>query len=121
MARKASMAVFIILTTFMIMGNRLFEFFAITIDAFRIAGGLILLKIAMDMVEDSRHPLHTRHIARTTSDPAIVTAMRYLFEQWLHYGADAVGGRIEFDADAPVSDNPINIDLRTRGKRRLVE
>lgn len=77
--------------------------------------------LAMDMVEDGRHPLHTRHIARTTSDPAIVTATRYLFEQWLHYGADAVGGRIEFDADAPVADNPINIDLRTRGKRQLVE
>jgi multiple antibiotic resistance protein len=59
MAKKAAMAVFVILTVFAFLGNRIFQFFGITIDAFRIAGGLILLKIALDMVEAKS--LRTRH------------------------------------------------------------
>jgi multiple antibiotic resistance protein len=51
LATKASIAVFIILTAFALLGNRIFDFFGITIDAFRIAGGLILLKISLDMLE----------------------------------------------------------------------
>lgn len=59
MAKKAAVAVFIILTLFALLGNHLFQFFGITLDAFRIAGGLILLKIAMDMLEAKS--LRTRH------------------------------------------------------------
>jgi multiple antibiotic resistance protein len=59
MAKKAAVAVFVILTVFAFLGNRIFQFFGITIDAFRIAGGLILLKIALDMVEAKS--LRTRH------------------------------------------------------------
>ncbi|MBI3995482.1 MAG: MarC family protein [Nitrospirae bacterium] len=59
MAQKAAVSVFMILTVFALLGNRIFQFFGITIDAFRIAGGLILLKIAMDMVEAKN--LRTRH------------------------------------------------------------
>ncbi len=59
MAKKGAVAVFIILIVFAFLGNRIFQFFGITIDAFRIAGGLILLKIALDMVEAKS--LRTRH------------------------------------------------------------
>jgi len=59
MAGKAAVSVFIILTVFALLGNRIFQFFGITIDAFRIAGGLILLKISLDMVEAKS--LRTRH------------------------------------------------------------
>lgn len=59
MARKAAVAVLVILTAFAFLGNRIFQFFGITIDAFRIAGGLILIKIALDMVEAKS--LRTRH------------------------------------------------------------
>ena len=59
MARKAAVSVFMILTVFALLGNRIFQFFGITMDAFRIAGGLILLKIALDMVEAKS--LRTRH------------------------------------------------------------
>jgi MarC family membrane protein len=59
MATKAAVAVFIILTAFALFGNRIFQFFGITIDAFRIAGGLILIKIALDMVDAKS--LRTRH------------------------------------------------------------
>jgi MarC family membrane protein len=50
-ATRASVAVFVILLCFALLGNRIFHFFGITIDAFRIAGGLILFKIAWDMLE----------------------------------------------------------------------
>ena len=50
-ARRSSIAVFIILSLFAFLGNGIFNFFGITLDAFRIAGGLILFKIAMDMLE----------------------------------------------------------------------
>jgi len=59
MAGKAGVAVFIILTVFALLGNRIFQVFGITIDAFRIAGGIILLKISLDMVEAKS--LRTRH------------------------------------------------------------
>jgi len=59
MAKKASVAVFVILAVFALLGNRIFQFFGITIDAFRIAGGVILLKIGLDMVEAKS--LRTRH------------------------------------------------------------
>jgi multiple antibiotic resistance protein len=52
-------AVFVILAVFALLGNQIFEFFGITIDAFRIAGGVILLKIALNMVEAKS--LRTRH------------------------------------------------------------
>lgn len=59
MSGKAAVAVFIILFIFAVLGNRIFQFFGITMDAFRIAGGLILLKISLDMVEAKS--LRTRH------------------------------------------------------------
>lgn len=58
-AIRASISVFIILTVFALLGNRIFSFFGITLDAFRIAGGLILLKIALDMLEAKT--VRTRH------------------------------------------------------------
>lgn len=59
MARKAALAVALILTLFALLGHRVFQFLGITLDAFRIAGGLILLKISMDMLE--ANPPRTRH------------------------------------------------------------
>ena len=58
-AMKASIAVFVILSVFAFLGTQIFHFFGITLDAFRIAGGLILLKIAMDMIEAKE--TRTRH------------------------------------------------------------
>ena len=59
MAKKAAVAVFVILALFAFLGNHIFQFFGITLDAFRIAGGLILLKISLDMLE-AKSP-RTRH------------------------------------------------------------
>lgn len=56
MARKAALTCFIVLTTFALVGKLVFELFGITLPAFEIAGGLILLLIGLDMLNAKRSP-----------------------------------------------------------------
>src|SRR2546428_8035762 len=51
MVRRATLAVFAVLVLFAAFGNFIFKFFGVTIEAFRIVAGLLLLKIAFDIVE----------------------------------------------------------------------
>jgi len=53
-ARRACVAAMILLVTFAAIGRAIFELFGITMPAFRIAGGLILWLVAMDMLHGSR-------------------------------------------------------------------
>jgi len=55
-ARKASLTAFVILSTFAIAGTYIFRLFGITLPAFEIAGGIILLLIGLDMLEAKRSP-----------------------------------------------------------------
>ena len=55
-ARKASLTAFVILTTFAVAGTYIFRIFGITLPAFEIAGGIILLLIGLDMLEAKRSP-----------------------------------------------------------------
>ena len=56
MARKATLTCFIVLTGFGLAGQFIFKLFGITLPAFEIAGGLILLLIGLDMLEARRSP-----------------------------------------------------------------
>jgi multiple antibiotic resistance protein len=56
MARKGALTAFIVLTTFAVAGQLIFRMFGITLPAFEIAGGLILLLIGLDMLEARRSP-----------------------------------------------------------------
>lgn len=56
MARKATLTCFIVLTSFALGGQMLFKMFGITLPAFEVAGGLILLLIGLDMLEAKRSP-----------------------------------------------------------------
>ena len=56
MARKGALTCFIVLTSFALGGQLLFRMFGITLPAFEIAGGLILLLIGLDMLEARRSP-----------------------------------------------------------------
>src|SRR5450432_979257 len=56
MAMKASLTCFIVLTSFAIAGRYIFRMFGITLPAFEIAGGLIMLLIGIDMLEAKRSP-----------------------------------------------------------------
>ena len=53
-ARRASIAATVILVVFAAAGSRIFTLFGITMPAFRIAGGLILWLVAMDMLHGTR-------------------------------------------------------------------
>lgn len=53
-ARRACVAATILLVTFAAVGRGIFELFGITMPAFRIAGGLILWLVAMDMLHGTR-------------------------------------------------------------------
>ncbi|MGA8729305.1 MAG: MarC family protein [Terracidiphilus sp.] len=61
MARKAAMTCFIVLTCFALAGQLIFRMFGITLPAFEIAGGLILLLIGLDMLEAKRSPTQEAH------------------------------------------------------------
>lgn len=56
MARKAALTCFIVLTSFALAGQYIFQMFGIKLPAFEVAGGLILLLIGLDMLEAKRSP-----------------------------------------------------------------
>ena len=56
MARKGALTCFIVLATFALVGKYIFTMFGITLPAFEVAGGLILLLIGLDMLEAKRSP-----------------------------------------------------------------
>ena len=64
MARKAALTCFIVLTSFALAGQLIFKMFGITLPAFEIAGGLILLLIGLDMLEAKRSPTQRRRAIR---------------------------------------------------------
>ena len=55
-ARKASITAWVCLSFFAFAGSYLFKIFGITLPAFEIAGGIILLLIGLDMLEAKRSP-----------------------------------------------------------------
>ncbi len=54
MARKGAFTCFIVLTSFAVGGQLIFRLFGITLPAFEIAGGLILLLIGLEMLQAKR-------------------------------------------------------------------
>jgi multiple antibiotic resistance protein len=61
MARKAAITCFVVLTSFALAGQYIFEMFGIKLPAFEIAGGLILVLIGLDMLEAKRSPTQETH------------------------------------------------------------
>ena len=56
MAFKASVTALVVLSAFAIAGKYIFGMFGISLQAFEIAGGIILLLIGLDMLEAKRSP-----------------------------------------------------------------
>jgi multiple antibiotic resistance protein len=54
MARRASWTCFFVLTAFAVTGKYIFALFGLTLPAFEIAGGLILLLIGIEMIQAKR-------------------------------------------------------------------
>jgi len=63
-----TLAVFAALVLFAAFGNFIFKFFGVTIEAFRIVAGLLLLKIAFDMME--ARPARVRHTPEEDAEGA---------------------------------------------------
>jgi len=55
-ARKGALTALIVLGTFAFTGEAIFKLFGITLPAFELAGGIILLLIGLDMLEAKRSP-----------------------------------------------------------------
>ena len=68
MVTRAVLVVFIVLVVFALCGNLIFRFFGVTIEAFRIVAGLLLLKIAFDMMEAK--PARVRHTPEEDAEGA---------------------------------------------------
>src|ERR671922_2988682 len=58
LAIKASVTCFIVLTAFALMGSLIFRFFGITLPAFQIAGGIILILMGLEMLQGRRSGTH---------------------------------------------------------------
>lgn len=58
-ALKAVIFSLLVLVIFALIGDIIFSFYGITIHAFRIAGGILLFKISLDMVESKRSRTRT--------------------------------------------------------------
>lgn len=75
-ARKASLTAFVVLTVFAFIGQYIFRVFGITLPAFEIAGGVILILIGLDMLEAKRSPTQEvtgeREEASNKDDPGVV-------------------------------------------------
>lgn len=76
MARRAALTCFVILTLFAIVGKYLFRIFGITLPAFKLGGGLLLLLIALDMLQArrsrTRETPEERSNASVTEDVGII-------------------------------------------------
>src|SRR5438132_1626538 len=57
MARTAAFVCFGVLAAFALLGQSLFKVFGITLPAFQIAGGLVLLLVSLDMLRAQRSPV----------------------------------------------------------------
>ncbi len=68
MVTRAVLVVFSVLVGFALFGNLIFRFFGVTIEAFRIVAGLLLLKIAFDMMEAK--PARVRHTPEEDAEGA---------------------------------------------------
>ena len=66
MARKACIAAALLLAVFTLFGGLLFRLFGVTLAAFRVAGGLLLLLTALDMLR--ARPSETRTTAQETQE-----------------------------------------------------
>jgi multiple antibiotic resistance protein len=75
-ARKASFTALIVLSAFAFAGQAIFHLFGITLPAFEIAGGIILLLIGLDMLQAKRSPTQEAvgdtAAATQKEDPGIV-------------------------------------------------
>jgi multiple antibiotic resistance protein len=75
-ALRAALTCFVVLSLFAAAGAFIFSFFGITIPAFKVAGGILLFAVGLEMMRakqsDSRFREEERHEAETKEDVGII-------------------------------------------------
>jgi multiple antibiotic resistance protein len=65
-ARRAAITCFIVLSAFALVGSLIFKMFGITLPAFEIAGGMILLLVGLEMLQAKRS--QTQEVSQETTE-----------------------------------------------------
>lgn len=60
-ARKAILIAFLIILIFLVLGHLIFQLFGITVNAFRVAGGILIFGIAYNLIQAKHSHAHTPH------------------------------------------------------------
>ncbi|SHK22658.1 MarC family protein [Alicyclobacillus tolerans] len=60
-ARKAILIAFLIIMIFLVLGHYIFELFGITVNAFRVVGGILIFGIAYNLIQAKPSHAHTPH------------------------------------------------------------
>ena len=68
MAKKASITALVVLIVFALIGSSILNFFSITVEAFKIAGGIIIGGVGMNMIRAKREHLPTEKEKQDASD-----------------------------------------------------
>ena len=75
-ALRASLTTFVVLSAFGLAGSIIFDFFSITLPAFKIAGGILLFNVGLDMMRaqpsKTRTTAEERHEAESKDDVGII-------------------------------------------------
>ncbi|WP_394825131.1 MarC family protein [Pendulispora albinea] len=75
-ALRASLTVLVLLLTFGLAGSLIFKFFGITMSAFKIAGGIVLFGLGLEMMRAKDSPMRStkeeRHEAEAKQDVGVI-------------------------------------------------
>jgi len=70
---------------------------------------------------EGQHPLQGRHIIRPEPHPLLVGAVRRLYDDWLHYVANALGATVTFEPGASAPEPPLVLAGAYAGKLQRVD
>ena len=68
-AKSSTLAAFVIVVSFVIIGKYIFDFFGITIPAFKITGGILVFFVGFNMLQSAKSKMH--HIEGADQDESI--------------------------------------------------
>ena len=71
-AKESTITAFIIVVSFVIIGKYIFQFFGITIPAFKITGGVLLFFVGFKMLQSEKSKIH--HILDADSDDSVAVS-----------------------------------------------
>lgn len=71
---------------------------------------------SMDLLQEDCHPLHSRGIVRSHDEARLADGAHFLFQQWVRYGAAAVGAEVRIEPGELLDS--VRVDAPVLGKLR---